>query len=180
MLAALFEAHQAAAKNEVPVGAVAVVNGKIIARAHNLRESAHDPTAHAEIICIRKAAQKLKSWRLNDVTLYVTLEPCAMCLSAILQSRIPRLIYGAADPKAGAHQSKIKLKNINPLRQKLKVTPGVLAPDCAIILKKFFEKLRNKHFNRGSCRFSCFKRIAASRFRKIGESNSHLSDLSKH
>jgi tRNA(adenine34) deaminase len=144
MYAALKEAGRATIKNEVPVGAVAVLNGKIIARAHNLRESKNDPTAHAEILCLRRAAKKLKSWRLNNVTLYVTLEPCVMCMSAILQARIPHLVYGAADPKAGAHKSKIKLKSINPLRQKLKVTSRILKEDCAIILKKFFGELRGR------------------------------------
>ena len=142
--AALTEARKAAKIDEVPVGAVAVLDGKIIARAHNLRESKNDPTAHAEMICIKRAAKKLKSWRLENVTLYVTLEPCVMCMSAILQARVKELVYGAYDPKAGAHKSKVKLKTINPINQKLKVTPGILKEDCAIILRKFFEKLRNE------------------------------------
>ncbi|MBU0687402.1 MAG: tRNA adenosine(34) deaminase TadA [Candidatus Margulisbacteria bacterium] len=144
MQSALSEAKKAYKLDEVPVGAVAVLDGKIIARAHNLRESNNNPVAHAEILCLQRAAKKVKSWRLENVTLYVTLEPCVMCMSALLQARVKQLVYGANDPKAGAHKSKVKLKSINPINQKLKVTAGILKDDCAIILKKFFKNLRKK------------------------------------
>lgn len=135
MRKALKEAEKAFRLDEVPVGAVAVSGGRIIARAHNKRETLADPTAHAEILCIRKAAKKLGGWRLNRVVLYSTLEPCAMCFGAVVHSRIGELIYGADDPKIGAVGGKSS--------RGLRIKKGVLKKECSGILKSFFRKLRN-------------------------------------
>jgi tRNA(adenine34) deaminase len=134
MSEALKEARKAAGLDEVPVGAVAVVSGKVIARGHNKRETLADPTAHAEILCIQRAAKKLGGWRLSKVSLYSTLEPCAMCFGAIVHARIRELVYGAFDPKEGAVR--------NQPKKKLSVTSGVLEKGCSDILKKFFKRLR--------------------------------------
>lgn len=144
MRRALAEAEKALNKEEVPVGAVAVVNGKVIARAHNQRENLIDPTAHAEILCIKKAARKLGGWRLNSVTLYSTLEPCPMCAGALVHSRIKQVVYGAVDPKAGACGSVMDIITSDHLNHKVEVVSGVLAKESGEILKKFFKKLRVK------------------------------------
>ena len=145
MKAALRECRKALAKNETPIGAVAVRNGKIVARAHNLRESRTDPLGHAEIVLIRKLAKKFKSWRLPDITLYVTLEPCLMCLGAIFQSRMTRLVFGALDPKAGVCGSLYDLSTDTKINHHLKVTKGILAKESSEILKSFFKTLRLKN-----------------------------------
>ncbi len=142
MRAALEEAQVAMEEDEAPVGAVLVRAGRIIARAHNQREQLRDPTAHAEMIAITQAAAAIGSWRLEDCTLYVTLEPCPMCAGAIVQARIPRVVYGAADPKAGAVHSVFRLLNDARLNHRAEVTAGVLAESCGEILTRFFQKQR--------------------------------------
>ena len=142
MRAALQQAELALSENEVPVGAVIVRNERIIAAAHNQREQLRDPTAHAEMIAITQAAEAVGGWRLLDCTLYVTLEPCPMCAGAILQARIPNLVYGAADPKAGAVSSLFRLLGDARLNHRTEVVPNVLAEDCGRILSDFFSQRR--------------------------------------
>lgn len=145
MKAAIREAKKAQSIDEVPIGAVIVYNDQIIARAHNLRESKQNSTAHAEIIAINKACRKLKSWRLEDCTLYVTLEPCPMCTGAIIQSRIKRVVFGAYDPKGGCLGSCTNLMEVKGFNHYSDILGGVLVDDCAEILKEFFkEKRKNK------------------------------------
>jgi tRNA(adenine34) deaminase len=139
---ALVAAEEAAAEDEVPIGAIIVRDKKIIAVAHNQREQLHDPTAHAEMIAITQAAEEIKDWRLENCTLYVTLEPCPMCAGAILQARIPFVVYGAADPKAGAVQSLYQLLNDERLNHRCEITAGVLATECGTILTRFFQAQR--------------------------------------
>ncbi len=143
MQAALREAHKASLLGEVPIGAVIVHQGKIIARGHNQRETVRDVTLHAEIVAIRKACRKLKSWRLDDCELYVTLEPCVMCAGAIVQSRIAKVCFGADDPKAGAAGS---ITDIFELKQnhQVDVEKGLLKEACSQILKDFFADRRQK------------------------------------
>jgi tRNA(adenine34) deaminase len=136
---ALDEAALAADEDEVPVGAVIVSLEKgVIARAHNQRERLLDPTAHAEMIAITQAAQALGSWRLDNCVLYVTLEPCPMCAGAIVQARLPWLVYGCADPKAGACETLYRITNDPRLNHRVQAIGGVLAPRCAEILSQFF------------------------------------------
>lgn len=139
---ALALAHQAAEEDEVPVGALIVQNGKVIASAYNQREQLADPTAHAEMIAITQAASHLNSWRLTDCVLYVTLEPCPMCAGAILQARVPRVVYGAVDPKAGAVDSLYRLLNDDRLNHRCEVQGGVMAGPCGRVLTEFFERKR--------------------------------------
>lgn len=143
MLIVLNEAKKALKTADIPVGAVAVMDGKIIARAHNEKEKRNDATAHAELLCLQKAAKKLKTWRLTKVDLYSTLEPCPMCAGAMVLARLRTLIYGASDPKAGAAGSVMDLLNNKNLNHKVNVVKDVLKPDCSSILKKFFSKLRD-------------------------------------
>jgi tRNA(adenine34) deaminase len=142
MQLALEEAQQALRENEVPIGAVIVHDGRVIARAHNQREQLRDPTAHAEMIAITQAAEARQSWRLDGCTLYVTLEPCAMCAGAIVQSRIPLVVYGASDPKAGAVQSLYQLLDDSRLNHRAAVVAGVQAEPCGQILSQFFQEQR--------------------------------------
>lgn len=142
MRAALAEAALAAARGEVPVGAVAVLGESIIGRGHNLRETARDPSAHAELIAMRAAAAYLSSWRLVGVRLYVTLEPCPMCAGAIVNARVARVVYGADDPKAGAVRSLYQLLEDARLNHRPEVVPGVLAKECSAELRGFFERVR--------------------------------------
>jgi tRNA(adenine34) deaminase len=142
MRVALAEAEKGFKKDEVPVGAAVVVDGRVIARAHNLRESLIDPTAHAEILCIKKAAKKLGGWRLSNATLYTTLEPCSMCAGALVHSRVKELVYGADDPKAGACGSIMNVISSGHLNHRVKVISGVLKKESSEILKRFFRKLR--------------------------------------
>jgi len=144
MQAALAEAGIAEDLGEVPVGAVLVFNGKIIGRGHNLRESSNDPTSHAEMIAIRQAAAALNSWRLLECTLYVTLEPCVMCMGAIILARIPRLVYGCRDPRVGAVGSIYNLAEDDRFNHKVEVTEGVLQQECSQQLKAFFRTLRDQ------------------------------------
>ncbi|HID78557.1 MAG TPA: nucleoside deaminase [Planctomycetaceae bacterium] len=139
---ALREAEIAFSEDEVPVGAVIVYRDRVIAAAHNQREKLRDPTAHAEMIAITQAAEWLGSWRLEDCTLYVTLEPCAMCAGAILQARISTVVYGATDPKAGAVRSLYQLLADTRLNHQCLVVPGVLAEPCGEILTRFFRAQR--------------------------------------
>ncbi len=144
MQLALKEAEKGASEGEAPIGAVAVLDGKIIARAGNKREQRHDPTAHAEIIALKKAAKKLKRWRLTGVTLYVTLEPCAMCAGAMVLARIKRLVYACADPKAGACGTLYNIPQDIRLNHQVEITSGILEKECRTLLKGFFKELRNK------------------------------------
>jgi len=143
MQAAYQEAEIAFGEDEVPVGAVIVHENRVIAQAHNQRERLHDPTAHAEMIAITQAAEALGSWRLEKTTMYVTLEPCPMCAGAILQARIPTLVYGAADPKAGAVRTLFRLLNDPRLNHRVEVVSDVLREPCSSILMRFFEMKRD-------------------------------------
>ena len=142
MKMALEEAQLAVREEEVPIGAVIVHGDRVIARAHNQREQLHDPTAHAEMIAITQAAEALGSWRLDDCTLYVTLEPCPMCAGAILQARIPKVVYGAADPKAGAVQTLYRLLDDSRLNHRCLIVSGVLQGPCGEILTRLFQQQR--------------------------------------
>ena len=144
MLEALKEAKKAYAKDEVPVGAVIVKDGKIIARGHNLKELKCDTTKHAEIIAIQKASKKLQSWRLIDCEMYVTLEPCAMCAGAMIQSRISKLYFGASDLKTGAVGSVLNLLEDYKFNHQVEFQGGILKNECENILKQFFKELRNR------------------------------------
>lgn len=139
---ALREARQAAVAGDVPIGAIIVYEGLIIARGFNQRELDGDPTAHAEVMAIRAAAAIRKHWRLTGTTLYTTLEPCPMCAGAMVQARIGRLVYGATDPKAGAAGSLMNLVQDPRLNHRLEVTAGVLADECGQLLKDFFRERR--------------------------------------
>lgn len=141
---ALGEAAAADAEDEVPVGAVIVgPDGRVIASAHNMREQLHDPTAHAEMIAITQAAEALGSWRLLDCTLYCTLEPCPMCAGAIVQARIPVVIYGTTDPKAGACHTLYQITSDPRLNHRATVIGGVLQQECCGILREFFAAQRS-------------------------------------
>jgi tRNA(adenine34) deaminase len=142
MRMALTQAEQALAEDEVPVGAVIVHAERVIAAAYNQREQLHDPTAHAEMIAITQAAESLGSWRLEGCTLYVTLEPCPMCAGAILQARIPLVVYGATDPKAGAVHSLYQLLGDARLNHRAQTVPGVLGAECGGLLTRFFQQQR--------------------------------------
>jgi tRNA(adenine34) deaminase len=142
MRIALEEAAKATAIGEIPVGAVIVRDGEILAKAHNYRELWQDPTAHAEIVAIRATASALGSWRLTDTTLYVTVEPCAMCIGAIILGRIPRLVFGTRDSKAGACGSVFDLSAEPRLNHQVLVTEGVLEGECQALLQDFFRRLR--------------------------------------
>jgi tRNA(adenine34) deaminase len=142
MRAALAEARAAAEAGEVPIGAVAVIDGTIVGRGQNRVLRDVDPTAHAEIVAMRAAAQATQNYRLVDCELYVTLEPCAMCAGAIMHARLSRLVYGAADPKAGAAGSVLEVLNHSRLNHQINVTAGVLAEQCAELLREFFRERR--------------------------------------
>ena len=142
MRCALAAADAAAAQGEVPVGAVVVVDGAVVGTGHNRRETDQDPTAHAEILAIRAAATALGTWRLTEATLYVTQEPCPMCAGAIVNARIPRLVFGCLNPKAGAVRTLFALCEDPRLNHRVEVTGGVLAEECGARLRTFFETLR--------------------------------------
>jgi tRNA(adenine34) deaminase len=142
MAEALKEARAAEAAGDVPVGAVVVRGGRVIGRGHNQVEQLQDPTAHAEILAIGAAAGDGESWRLDDSTLYVTLEPCTMCCGAILLARVPRLVYGAADPRAGAVVSTARLLDGNPYRHAMETVGGIAAEACGALLQEFFRSRR--------------------------------------
>ncbi|HAA50376.1 MAG TPA: tRNA-specific adenosine deaminase [Planctomycetaceae bacterium] len=142
MRQALDQARAAFEEDEVPVGAVVVHEERVIAQAHNQRETLNDPTAHAEMIAITQAAEALGSWRLTNCTLYVTLEPCPMCAGAIVQARLPTVIFGAADPKGGGCQSLYAITNDERLNHRSVVIGGVLEHECSTILTEFFQQQR--------------------------------------
>ncbi len=142
MKEALKEAEKAYEKGEIPVGAVVVVNGEIISKAHNIKETTFDPTAHAEMLAIRGATRILGRWRLIDATLYVTKEPCIMCAGAIVNSRIKRLVYGCDDPKGGGVVSLYNILNDKRLNHQVEIKEGILEIECRDILKRFFRELR--------------------------------------
>jgi tRNA(adenine34) deaminase len=145
MVLALEEARRAIEDGEVPIGAVVVYNGEIIARAHNLREGLQNPAAHAEMLAVHEAARKLGRWRLTGTTLYATLEPCAMCAGALVLSRIDRLVYGCEDPKAGACGSVFDIVREPRLNHRMEVLGGVLGGECRSLLKQFFEERREEN-----------------------------------
>ncbi len=141
---ALIEARKAYEKEEIPVGAIIVRDNKIIARAHNIKEEKNDTTKHAEIIAIQKASKKLGSWRLNDCEMYVTLEPCAMCAGALIQSRIKKVYIGTMDLKTGACGSVLNLLEDYTFNHKVEIEKGIMQQECETILKDFFKMLRSK------------------------------------
>ncbi len=145
MRAAIEEARSAAALGEVPVGAVVVVGETIVGRGGNRRESAMDPTAHAELIAIREAARSVGGWRLVDAALYVTQEPCPMCAGAIVNARVARVVFGCDNPKAGAVRTLYRLLEDPRLNHRVRVEAGLLADECGRLLTSFFEDLRKQH-----------------------------------
>ena len=146
MQLALGEAREASCIDEVPVGAVITGSDQqILSKAHNLRESTQNPVAHAEILAIQEACRKTGSWRLSDATIYVTLEPCAMCMGAIVNARIKRLVFGAADPKAGAVVSNFGIGMDETLNHRPGITRSVLEEECGLILSEFFARLRTEN-----------------------------------
>lgn len=139
---ALAEAGKAFAIGEIPIGAVLVAGGEVIAQAHNMRETWQDATAHAEVIVIREACRLLNRWRLTGTTLYVTIEPCPMCAGALVMSRIDRLVYGSSDYKAGGVESIFNIVQNDALNHQMAVTAGVRADECSAIMKEFFRSRR--------------------------------------
>lgn len=144
MLEAMEEAKKAQDLGEVPIGAVVVYKDEIIGRAHNLRETTQNALTHAELMAIQQACEAIGSWRLEETTLYVTLEPCPMCAGAILQSRVPRVVYGARDIKAGCVDSLYRLLNDSRFNHECEVTEGVLAEECGEMLTRFFRAIRER------------------------------------
>lgn len=144
MIEAIREAKKAEAINEVPIGAIIVRDGQIIARAHNLREREQNSLAHAELLAIEQACKEVGSWRLEDTTIYVTLEPCPMCSGAIVLSRVKRVVYGAGDPKGGCAGTLMNLLQEPRFNHQCEVVSGVLEGECSRILSDFFRKLRDK------------------------------------
>jgi len=142
MQAAFEQAGEAAAAGEIPVGAVVVIGGQVIATGQNRSIRDSDPSAHAEIVALRAAGTTVSNYRLTDATLYVTLEPCAMCIGAIVQARVNRVVFGAYDPKAGAAGSAIDLSDSPAFNHRFEVMGGVLADECGAVLKKFFAERR--------------------------------------
>ncbi|MCT1577220.1 tRNA adenosine(34) deaminase TadA [Oceanobacillus kimchii] len=144
MAAAIREARRAWVLNEVPIGAVIVHDGEIIGKGFNLRESMQATLTHAELLAMQEANNEIGSWRLEDCTLYVTLEPCPMCAGAIVQSRMKRVVYGASDTKAGCAGTLMNLLNEPQFNHQVEVTSGILEQQCSTILKEFFKELREK------------------------------------
>lgn len=143
MQLALEQARLAPARGEVPIGAVLVLDGQVLAQVHNFREAWLDPTAHAEVVAIREAATRLGTWRLTGTTLYVTIEPCSMCTGAIIQSRVTRLVFGARDPKAGACGSVFNLPEERRLNHQVQVVGGVMERESQELMQAFFKRLRD-------------------------------------
>ena len=141
---ALCLAEEASQRGEVPVGAVIVSDGFVVGRGYDMRESHGDPTAHAEVLAIREAAARLGCWRLSGCTLYVTLEPCTMCMGAVLSARLHTIVYGAVSPKSGAVESVLELANVPNLNHRVRVRSGVRRDECSALLASFFEDLRRK------------------------------------
>ena len=146
---ALRQARKAAAKGEVPVGAVLVVNGAIVTRAHNQVEELKDATAHAEMLVVTAAAGEMGDWRLNEATVYVTKEPCPMCAGAMVLSRVKKVVYGAADPKGGAAGGALNLLQFDGLNHKCEIRSGVMAEECREILREFFQDRRKEGSSNG-------------------------------
>jgi len=144
MQMAIEEAKKAEQKGEVPIGAVIVYKGEVISQAHNLRETEQSAVAHAELLAIENACKKLNTWRLEEAVLYVTLEPCAMCSGAIILSRVPRVVYGATDPKGGCAGTFMNLLQDDRFNHQSEVVSGVLAEECGMLLTTFFRKLRER------------------------------------
>ena len=142
MLMAIKEAEKSASLDEVPVGAIIVKDNVVIARGHNLREKSNDPTSHAEINAIRKACKKLGSWRLEDCTIYVTIEPCSMCAGTLLWTRIKRIVYGAPDLKGGALASSFNLFEVKNINHHPEITGGILQEECGKMMSSFFKEKR--------------------------------------
>ncbi len=142
MREALAEAAKAASEGEVPIGAVAISRDEIVGRAHNVRERTNNPLGHAELLLIEQLARGAGSWRLDEIEIYVTCEPCLMCAGAMLQARIPRCVYGCADPKAGAVGTLYDVSNDPRLNHRIEVVRGVLAEECGRALSAFFRKVR--------------------------------------
>ncbi|GGO09823.1 tRNA-specific adenosine deaminase [Saccharibacillus kuerlensis] len=142
MRLAIEEAHKAQSIGEVPIGAIIVRNGEIVGRGYNLRETTHDATAHAEMIAIREASERIGAWRLLDCTLYVTLEPCPMCAGAIVQGRVPLVVYGTPDPKAGCAGTLMNLLQEPRFNHRTELIEGVLREECGSLLSDFFRELR--------------------------------------
>jgi len=142
MREAMAEARKAEALGEVPIGALVVLEGEIVGRGHNLRETSNDPTTHAEMIAIRAAAERIGHWRLLDTSLYVTLEPCVMCMGATILARIPQLVYACRDPRAGAVGSIYDFSSDERFNHKVEVVEGVLGAECSALLSGFFQELR--------------------------------------
>ncbi|WP_245632842.1 tRNA adenosine(34) deaminase TadA [Alicyclobacillus kakegawensis] len=145
MSLALEAARRAAERGEVPIGAVIVQGGEVVATAHNWRETWADPTAHAELLALRAASRRLGTWRLAECDLYVTLEPCPMCAGAVMLARVRRLVYGAADAKGGAVQSKLSVLQPGLWNHQPEISAGILAEECGMILKDFFQGLRRNN-----------------------------------
>jgi tRNA(adenine34) deaminase len=144
MREAIIQAKRAEAAGEVPIGAIVVCEGEIVGAGYNLRETRNDPTAHAEMIAIREASERLGAWRLLGCTLYVTLEPCPMCAGAILQARVERVVYGAVDPKAGCVGTLMDLLQDARFNHRLPWSAGVLQEECGMLLSDFFRRLRSR------------------------------------
>lgn len=144
MQIAILEAEKAKEKEEVPIGAIIVYQDQVIATGHNVRETTQTTLSHAELIAIEKANNVMNSWRLEDCTLYVTLEPCPMCAGAIVQSRIKRVVYGASDPKAGCAGTLMNLLQEDKFNHQVEVTRGILEEECSVLLTDFFQQLRIK------------------------------------
>ena len=147
MRAALEQARLAAAAGEVPVGAVVVLNGAVVGAGHNRPISSHDPTAHAEVVAMRAAAEATGNYRLTGATLYVTIEPCLMCVGAMVHARIAELVFGTPEPKSGAIESTQRAHEHPALNHRLTVVSGVLAGECSDIMRTFFERRRNEKTN---------------------------------
>jgi tRNA(adenine34) deaminase len=143
MTIALEEARTALAHDDVPIGCVVARDGEVLVRARNRRELDRDPTAHAEIIVLREASQEIGSWRLDGCTVYVTLEPCAMCAGAMVLARVDRLVYGAPDPKAGAVRSLFNIVDDPRLNHRVEITAGMLEEECSAVLREFFAARRS-------------------------------------
>ena len=147
MRAALEQAQLAAAAGEVPVGAVVVLNGSVVGAGHNRPISSHDPTAHAEVVAMRAAAEATGNYRLTGATLYVTVEPCLMCVGAMVHARIGELVFGTPEPKAGAIESTQRAHEHPALNHRLTVVSGVLGAECRDVMRQFFERRRNEKTN---------------------------------
>lgn len=144
MQEAIAEALKAEALGEVPIGAILVKDHQIIGRGHNLRETTHDPTAHAEMVAIRDASSRIGAWRLQDCILYVTLEPCPMCAGALVQARVKRVVYGTTDPKAGCAGTLMNLLQEPRFNHETELTSGILQMECSQLLTQFFRRLRER------------------------------------